>query len=175
MSQRPPEEMNTGDLIPLVYEELRALARRYLRAERTCDTLQPTALVHEAYIRLVGIDRMSWTGRPHFLAMAARQMRRILIEHARAAGAQKRGGRPQQVTLQDADALTEQRSLELIALDQALDKLERRSPRQASVAEARLFAGMTAAETAGVLKVSERTVKEDWRAARAWLSRELGG
>ena len=186
MSRTPPEdpearqdagpaEQDAAALIPLVYDELRALARRYLAQERENLTLQPTALVHEAYLRLIGIDRISWQGKLHFFAMAATQMRRVLIEHARAASAKKRGGRPRRITLADDNALTQQRSLELLALDEALEKLKRRSPRQASVAEMRLFAGMTAAETARVIGVSERTVKQDWRVARAWLTRELGG
>ena len=122
---------------------------------------------------MAGIDRIDWAGKTHFFAVAARQMRRILVEHARAAVAQKRGGKDQRVTLHDGHALTTERSLDLLVLEQALDRLTERSPRQARVAELRLFAGMGAKEAGMVLRVSERTAREDWRMARAWLSREL--
>jgi RNA polymerase sigma factor (TIGR02999 family) len=160
-------------LLPLVYDQLRRLARRYMRGERRGHTLEPTALVHEAYLRLQDLEHIDWKGKTHFYAMAARQMRRILVEHARAAGAQKRGAERQRITLSEEVALTPERSLDLIALDQALTALERQSRRQAQVAELRLFAGMSMAEVAESLAVCERTVKQDWRMARAWLSREL--
>jgi RNA polymerase sigma factor (TIGR02999 family) len=160
-------------MTPRVYGELRALARNYLKGERSDHTLQPTALVHEAYIRMAGIERIDWAGKTHFFAVAARQMRRILVEHARAATAKKRGGKQQRVTLHDSAILTPDRSLDLLALEDALNRLSERSERQGRVAELRLFAGMSAAETAQVLDVSERTAREDWRVGRAWLAREL--
>lgn len=176
MPRRPDDDgpnPEAAKLAPQVYRELRDLAGRYLQREGIYHTLQPTALVHEAYIRMVGIDRIDWAGKTHFFAVAARQMRRILVEHARAAVAQKRGGKRQRVTLHDSDALTRERSLDLLALEEALGRLDERSPRQARIAELRLFAGMGAKESGLVLKVSERTAREDWRVARAWLSREL--
>jgi len=164
---------DAAELTPQVYGQLRKLAGRYLQREGGYHTLQPTALVHEAYIRMAGINKIDWAGKTHFFAVAARQMRRILVEHARAAVAQKRGGKHQRVTLHDGHALTAERSLDLLVLEQALDRLAERSPRQARVAELRLFAGMGAKEAGVVLQVSERTAREDWRVARAWLSREL--
>jgi RNA polymerase sigma factor (TIGR02999 family) len=156
-----------------VYDELRDLADRYLRREGGYHTLQPTALVHEAYLRMVGIERVQWSSKTHFFAVAARQMRRVLVDHARAAVSQKRGGRRRRVTLNDGDALTRQRSLDLLALEEALGRLAERSPRQARAAELRLFAGMGAKESGLILRVSERTARDDWNVARAWLSREL--
>jgi RNA polymerase sigma factor (TIGR02999 family) len=166
------EPRAAAELAPLIYDDLRALARRYMQLERG-STLQPTALVHEAYMRLIDIDRIDWSGKTHFFAMAAIQMRRILVERARAASAHKRGGRPERVTLRDGLASPAEIPLDLLALDQALDVLARCSPRQCRVTELRLFGGLTVSETAHVLGVSERTVKQDWRVARAWLSTEL--
>jgi RNA polymerase sigma factor (TIGR02999 family) len=163
------------ELLPLVYRELRALAAHYLRGERPGATLQPTALVHEAYLRLVDQERIDWQGKTHFYAMAATQMRRILVERARARDAVKRGGGGRRVTLTEALASTADPSVELLALDQALVRLAARSPRQAQVAELRLFAGLLPRETALCLGVSERTIKEDWRVARSWLMKELAG
>ncbi|MCP3979110.1 MAG: sigma-70 family RNA polymerase sigma factor [bacterium] len=160
-------------LVPLIYDRLRALAGSYLKGEDCGHTLQPTALVHEAYVRMVDIDRVDWKGKTHFFAMAARQMRRILVEHARAANAQKRGAGRRRVTLHDDDALAEQNTLDLLALEQALERLSEASPRQARVAELRVFAGLQVKESAHILGVSERTIKQDWRVARAWLAREL--
>lgn len=162
-------------LVFLLYDELRRLARRYMRGERAGHTLQPTDLVHEAYLRLQRLEHISWHGENHFYAVAATQMRRVLVDHARAAASEKRGAGRQRITLHDDVALaTSERSIELIALDEALSALEKVSPRQARVAELRLFSGMGLAEIADVLEVSERTVKNDWRVARAWLSRALG-
>ena len=163
-----------GRLLPLVYQELRALAARYLRGERAGVSLQPTDLVHEAYLRLIELERMDWQGRAHFFAMAATQMRRVLVDHARAADAAKRGGRPARVTLSDDLATTHQRSVDFLVLDQALTRLGSRNERQGRVAEMRLFAGLEVKEVALYLRVSERTVKEDWRVARAWLLKEIG-
>lgn len=160
-------------LLPIVYEELRALAARYLRAERRGGSLQPTDLVHEAYLRLQANQRIDWKGRTHFFAMAATQMRRVLVDHARAASAEKRGGRPTRISLSDDMAVTPERSVEFLALDQALQRLSERHERQGRVAEMRLFAGLEVKEMALHLGVSERTVKEDWRVARAWLLKEI--
>jgi len=161
------------ELMPLVYAELRSLAARYLRGERPGATLQPTALVHEAYLRLIENERIDWQGKTHFFAMAATQMRRVLVEHARARAAKKRGAGGQRITLTEALARTPDPSLDLLALDQALTRLVARSPRQGRVAELTIFAGLFAREIAFSLQVSERTVKEDWRVARAWLMKEL--
>ena len=160
-------------LFPLVYDELRRLADRYLRDERADHTLQPTALVHEAFLRLNSSPKVEWRSDTHFLAMAATHMRRILVDHARAAGSQKRGSRPRRVTLGDEFAITEEQTLDVLVIDEALRRLEDRSSRQAKVVEMRLFSGMTVDEVAAALGVSERTVKGDWRVARAWLAREL--
>jgi RNA polymerase sigma factor (TIGR02999 family) len=136
--------------------------------------LQATALVHEAYLRLIENDRIDWQGKTHFKAMAATQMRRILVDHARARSAKKRGGgRP--ITLTETLLSTAKPSVDLLALDQALERLSSRSSRQGRVAELKLFAGLLTHEIALSLKVSERTVKEDWRVARAWLMKELSG
>ena len=163
-----------NELLPLIYDKLRALARRYMKQERGYRTIEPTALVHEAYLRLVDVTRVDWRGKNHFYAMAARQMRRILVERARAAGAQKRGGHAQRVTLRDGIGARAELSLDLLALDEALLLLAQESPRQSRVVELRLFAGMRVEEVAHVLGVSDRTVKQDWRVARAWLAAELG-
>jgi RNA polymerase sigma factor (TIGR02999 family) len=161
-------------LLPLVYDELRALAARYMRRERPEHTLQPTALVHEAYIRLIDISRIDWQGKTHFVAMAARQMRRVLVDHARAHRALKRGAARRTISLDENVAFTPGNVLDLLAFDEALDKLSRASPRQSRVAELRCFAGMSTRETAFILGVSERTARQDWMVARAWLLREIG-
>lgn len=162
-------------LLPLVYDRLRALAGRYLRGERPDHTLQPTALVHEAYVRMIDVKRIDWAGKTHFFAMAARQMRRILVEHARAVGAQRRGAGRRRVEMEDHLAVTAERSLEVLMLEEALSQLAARHERQAHVAELRLFGGMSVDETAQALGVSQRTVKRDWRVARAWLARAMSG
>ena len=167
---------NAADrLVPLIYDKLRVLARRYLNNERGYQTIEPTALVHEAYMRLVDITRVDWRGKNHFFAMAARQMRRILVERARAAGAVKRGAGAHRVTLKDEIGVRQQLPIDLIALDTALEKLSAVSPRQSRVVELRLFAGMLVEEISNVLGVSDRTVKQDWKVARAWLAAELSG
>jgi len=160
-----------GELMPLVYDELRQLAAHYMKGERGGHTLQATALVNEAYVRLIDITRIDWQGKTHFFAMAATQMRRILVDHARAKRAGKRGG--QKVTLNEADALDFGVSIDLLALDEALDKLAKKNARCCQVAELRLFAGLSVEETAYALGVSERTVKSDWRLARARLMQHL--
>ncbi len=161
------------ELTPLVYQELRVIARHLLNRERPGHTLQPSDLVHEAFIKLARQDRVDWKGRSHFFAVGAKHMRRILVDHARAHRAAKRGGDQQQVTLTDGVALTPDRALDPLILDDALEKLARENPRQCRVAELCCFAELEMKEIAYVLGVSERTVKRDWRVARAWLRREL--
>jgi len=161
-------------LLPRVYAELRALAAHYFRGERPGHTLQPTALVHEAYVRLLHIERIDWQGRTHFFATAAREMRRVLIDHARHRDADKRGGDFERVTLSDDVASAEDRTVDVIALDQAIDEVARNHPRRARVAELRIFGGLELLEIAESLGVSERTIKEDWRMARALIGRALG-
>ncbi len=160
-------------LLPLVYDKLRALAGTMMRDERPGHTLDATAVVHEAYLRLVEVNRIDWNGKTHFYAMAARQMRRVLIDHARQRRADKRGGDFRRVTLTENIARGEGPWTDVVALHEALKKLGDRNERRCRVAEMRLFAGLQNAEIANVLGVSERTVKEDWHMARAWLSREL--
>jgi RNA polymerase sigma factor (TIGR02999 family) len=161
------------ELLPVVYGELRALAGAYMKTERPDHSLTPTAVVHEAYIRLIDNDRIDWQGKTHFLAMAAVQMRRVLVDHARARGAEKRGGDRVRITLDSGVALIPGEAIDLLALNEALEKLERLSPRQASVVGLRFFGGLSVKEAAFQLDISERTVKEDWRFARVWLRREL--
>jgi RNA polymerase sigma factor (TIGR02999 family) len=159
-------------LMPLVHGELRQLARRYMARERPNHTLQPTALVNEAYLRLIEISRVQWRNRTHFLAMAARVMRRILVDVARAHRNGKRGGGVIKVGLDEAFAVAD-RPVELVALDEALRKLSAISPRQSQVVELHFFGGLTLEEAADVLEVSRDTVKRDWRFAKLWLLREL--
>jgi RNA polymerase sigma factor (TIGR02999 family) len=159
-----------GDrLFPILYDELRRLAARYMRRERRAHTLQPSGLVHEAYLRLAGAPDCDWHSRAHFFAIAARVMRQVLVDHARKRGAAKREG--QLVTLQDVDAPA--LPVELLDLDDALRELAALDPRQARVVELRFFGGLDVEETAEVLDLSARTVKREWRTARAWLQRRL--
>lgn len=160
-------------LIPLVYDELRRLAAHYMRQERPNHTLQPTALVNEAYLRLTAQPQIKWEDRAHFFGVAARLMRRVLMEYARAHGAQKRGALVHKFSLDEANDFSPERSRELIALDDALKGLEQVSPRQSRVVELRFFGGLSIEETAKVLGTSPRTVKRDWNVARAWLHGEL--
>ena len=160
-------------LLPLVYTELRRLAAHYMRAERAGQTIQPTELVHEAYLRLVGHDRISWQGRSHFLALAATSMRRILIDRARRKLAEKHGGGEEELHLEDLTLFSPNRSEELVALDDALKVLAEVSPRQSRIIEFRFFGGLTVEEIAAIEGISERTVKQDWRVARAWLHKEV--
>jgi RNA polymerase sigma factor (TIGR02999 family) len=164
-------------LIPILYDELHRIAHGRMRGERAGDTLGTTALVHEAYLELAGLDRMTWRDRAHFLAVAARAMRRVLIDHAVARGAQRREGERLAVPLEDvADflLLSNQHMDELLSLDDALERLFAVSERQCRVVECRFFAGMSVEETAEALRTSPATVKRDWIVARAWLHRELG-
>ena len=161
-------------LIPVVYDELRHIAHGQLRGERPGHTLTTTALVHETYLRLVKIEQVEWRDRAHFFAVAARVMRRVLIDYARARQRDKRGGAPVQVPLSEALNGLVQQPEDLLALEDALARLEVRSERQCRVVECRCFAGMSVEETAAALDTSPATVKRDWAFARAWLNRELG-
>jgi RNA polymerase sigma factor (TIGR02999 family) len=160
-------------LIPLVYRELRRIASAHLRHEAAGHSLQPTALVHEAYMRLIEIDRIDWQSRAHFFSIASSVMRRILIEHARANRADKRGGGAITLLIDEAVLASPGRPSELLALDDALNHLAQLDERQAKIVEMRFFAGMTEEETGDVLGISVRTVKRDWRVAKAWLYKEL--
>jgi len=162
-------------LVPILYDELRQIARRHMRAERADHTLDTTALVHEAYVKLVRLDRMSWQNRAHFLAMAAKAMRRVLVDHAVGRRAQKRGGVRQRVPLEDVAAPAGQPVETIVALDDALRRLEAVDARLSVVVECRYFGGMSVDETAQALDVSPATVKRQWSVARAWLNRELRG
>jgi RNA polymerase sigma-70 factor (ECF subfamily) len=159
--------------MPLVYGELRRLARQYMRRERHGVTLQPTALVNEAYLRLVDIQRVSWHDRAHFFAVSARVMRRVLVDMARTRGSLKRAGGVQRVTFDEGMIAANEWSVNLVALDDALGALAERDVRKSQVIELRFFGGLNVEETAEALHVSPRTVMRDWRLARAWLSREM--
>ncbi|HKY28379.1 MAG TPA: sigma-70 family RNA polymerase sigma factor [Pyrinomonadaceae bacterium] len=162
------------DLMPLVYHELRKLASGYLKAERRDHTLQPTALIHEAYVRLVDQEIPEWQNRAHFYGVAARLMRQILVDHARSRGAAKRGGEQVKLSLDDAPAVfTHEDTTGLLMLDEALKKLAALDERKARVVEMRAFGGMSVEDTAHALGVSEPTVKRDMRLAQAWLRREM--
>ena len=165
---------SVDSLLPVVYQELRRLAASYLRREKAGQTLQPTALVNEAYLRLLKDRPDRWQNRAHFCAIAAHSMRQILIERARARNAQKRGGARARVTLDDALIAGGDRSIDLIALDEALERLAQLDPEQARLIELRFFGGLTIEETAETMNISPATVKRHWTVARAWLARELG-
>jgi RNA polymerase sigma-70 factor (ECF subfamily) len=161
-------------LAPLVYGELRQMAHRYMRRENPGNSLQTTALVHEAYLKLAGVDGMDWNDRAHFFAVSAQMMRRILVDAARMRAADKRGGALARVDLNESVDGMEDRSAELVALDDALDALAAVDARKAQVVEMRFFGGLSVAETSAVLKISEPSVLRDWKLARAWLMREMG-
>lgn len=161
-------------LAPIVYDELRRLARYYLHRERPGHSLQATALVNEAYLRLVDYKRMRWGNRAHFFAVSAQLMRRILVDHARRHNL-KRGGGAQRVELEDIAVVGGGRAENLVALDDALQSLARMDARKARVVELRFFGGLSVEETAEVLQISQVTVMRDWSSARAWLYREMGG
>ena len=191
MQWRPPEALLAHDdvtrllhelgkdpaaaesLIPLLYAELRALAGKQMRSEREGHTLQPTALVHEAYMRLVGGQPVRWQDRAHFFAVAAGTMRRILVDHARRQGTAKRGGGRHRVTLHEGLAAEDEGEVDVLALEEALVRLREVDERAARVVELRFFAGLEIEEAAEVLDVSAGTIKRDWRFAKAWLAREL--
>ena len=185
--ERPVDDVSTllrawsdGDqsalerLTPIVYDELHRLARRQLRRERTGHSLQTTALVNEAYMRLVDYKRMQWQDRAHFFAVSSQVMRRILVEHVRRHNL-KRGGGVQHISLEEAAVVGGDQDADLVALDDAMNALERIDPRKVQVVEMRFFGGLSVEETAEVLRVSPVTVKRDWRGARAWLYRKLTG
>ena len=169
------DEAALEELLPLVEAELRRLARIYMAKERRGHTLQVTALVNEAFLRLVDAKGLRWQDRSHFLGISARLMRRVLVDHARARGYQKRGGGAERVTLTDALAIAPESSMNLIDLDRALEGLAVVDARKAKVVELRFFGGLSVEETAGVLHVSNDTIKRDWRLAKLWLLRELEG
>jgi RNA polymerase sigma factor (TIGR02999 family) len=162
-------------LIPLVYEELRRRAAAYLRKERPGDTLQPTALVHEVYLRLVRQDRAVWQNRAQFLGVAAQMMRRILVDRARARGMEKRSGKWERVTLDEQVALGEAPDVALLDLDCALTELAAFDARKSRIAELRVFGGLTLEESGHILQLSIATVEREWQAARAWLNARLSG
>jgi len=161
-------------LVPIVYEELHRQAQRYLQRETPGHTLQTTALVHEAYLRLVDQRQANWQNRAHFFGIAGQMMRRVLIDYARGKQAAKRGGGGIQVTLDDAMATAEARGIDLLELDEALSRLAELDSQQAKVVELRYFAGLGIEQTAEALQISPATVKREWAMARAWLKRELG-
>jgi RNA polymerase sigma factor (TIGR02999 family) len=173
-------QMSGGDrsaldrLLPLIYEELRAIARRTLRQERPDHTLTPTALVHEAFLKLVQLERVDWRGRAHFFGACSAEMRRILVSYARMRHANKRGGAAaRMVTLEDIIVAAHTRPGDVLSLDEALERLAALDPRQARIVEHRFFVGMTVDDTAEALGISPATVKREWALARAWLNREL--
>jgi RNA polymerase sigma-70 factor (ECF subfamily) len=160
-------------LIPLVYSELRKLAASYMRRERPDHTLQPTALVHEAYMKLLQQRSIEWQSRAHFYGIAAQIMRRILVDHARAHLREKRGGGQRPVFLDETVMFAPEHSHDLLKLDEALERLGQLDPRQSKIVELRFFAGLTVEETAELLEISPKTVKRDWSMAKAWLHGEL--
>jgi RNA polymerase sigma factor (TIGR02999 family) len=162
-------------LMPVVYKELRRLARHYLQQERRDHTLQSTALVHEAYVRLLGQSPPEWKSRAHFFGVAAKLMRQILVDHARNNKAAKRGGNSLKLTLQEGLVGHRGKDLDLLALDDALNHLAQLSPQQSHIVELRFFSGLTIEDTSEVLGVSPATVKRGWTTARAWLFREMSG
>jgi RNA polymerase sigma factor (TIGR02999 family) len=160
-------------LLPLVYEELRRLAHRHLRNERPEHTLQSSALVHEAYLRLVGQDFPQWEGRTHFFAIAAQLMRQILVDYARRHRASKRGSGVCMLTLDDVEAVPQRKDVDVVALNDALNSLAEIDPRQSQIVELRFFAGLSLEETSEAMGIGTATVQRDWTAARAWLHREI--
>jgi RNA polymerase sigma factor (TIGR02999 family) len=169
------DERALDKLLPLVDAELRRLARAYMGRERRGHTLQTTALVNEAFVRLVDARGLRWQDRAHFLGIAARLMRRVLVDHARARDSQKRGGGAHRVSLEDGMAVLSAPDVDVIALDRALDALAAVDPRKSRVVELRFFGGLSVEETAEVLHVSTDTIKRDWRLAKLWLLHELDG
>jgi RNA polymerase sigma factor (TIGR02999 family) len=174
LSQMSDGDVNAPEkLLPLVYDDLRRLAHVYLSKERSDHTLQATALVHEAYLRMVDWRNATWQNRAHFFSVAATVMRRVLVDHARRKRAEKRDGFGQKLSLDEAVSFAKEREVDLVALDDALSDLERIDPRQAKVVELRFFGGLTIEETAEVLRVSPATVKNEWTFAKAWLRTRL--
>ena len=173
MDWRNGDRTALDGLIPLVHQELRRLARHYLRGERIGHTLQPTALVNEDYLRLINYRDMQWQNRAHFFAVAAQLMRRVLVDHARGRNYAKRGGAQQRLSLSKADRFANKSDVDLVALDDALKTLAEMSEQQSRIVEFRFFGGLTIEETAAVLGVSHATVERDWKVARAFLRREI--
>jgi RNA polymerase sigma factor (TIGR02999 family) len=169
------DQQALDELTPLVYEELRQQAARYLRKERPNHSLQATALINEAFLRLIDVKDVQWQNRAHFFAIAANLMRRILVDHARRRDAEKRGGSQVCLTLDEELAWANEPDVDLLAIDEALDRLAIIDEQQARIVELRFFSGLTVEETATALGVSPKTVKRDWSVARAWLKREIGG
>jgi len=169
------EPRAADELLPLVYDQLRAAAQKQMAGERPDHTLQATALVHEAYVRLVGPHDVPWENRAHFYVAAAEAMRRVLIEHARKRGRIKRGGGLRRVPLTGQELANEADLEEILSVDAAIRRLEERDERMARIVRLRFFAGLSAKETADVLGLSDRTVRREWTLARAWLHRELSG
>ena len=167
------DERARDQLFPAVYEELRRMARRYMRRESPGHTLQTTALVNEAYLRLVDATSVSWQDRAHFFAVSAQIMRRILVDAARARAAAKRGGAAPRVRLDEVPDVSTERASELVAIDEALNSLLRIDPRKAQVIELRFFGGLSVEETSEVLKISPQSVMRDWKLSKAWMLREL--
>jgi RNA polymerase sigma-70 factor (ECF subfamily) len=173
------QSLNNGDskaadqLIPLVYSELRAIARECFLGQRASHTLEPTALVHEAYLKLVRAEEIDWQGRSHFFALSARAMRQILVDHARRKQRLKRDGGMTRIELRDDMAMSPQRDEDLLAVDEALNALEKLDPRQAKIVELRFFGGLTVQEVADYLHLSKRTVEREWTMIRAWLRQTL--
>ncbi|CAN5519827.1 sigma-70 family RNA polymerase sigma factor [soil metagenome] len=161
------------DLLPIIYDELRRIAASYLRRERSDHTLQPTALVNEAYMKMIDITQVSWQNKAHFIGVAANQMRRILVDHARRHNAEKRGGEFHIMTLNEEIDAADEQSADLIALDDALTELAKMDPTKAKIVELRYFGGLTTDETAEVLGVSSITVKRHWKITKAWLYGQL--
>lgn len=162
-------------LVPMVYDELRRLARYYLASQRSDHTLQSTAIVHEAYLRLAGRDSVHWENRSHFFAVAAQLMRRILVDHARKRNAAKRGGTHLTLVVDEAAEPSSQRELDLVALDDALKALAELDERQSRIVELRFFGGLSIEDTSRVLDISPATVKREWSTARAWLYAQISG
>ena len=172
---RAGDEQASADLFRVIYGELHKLAASYMRRERRGHTLQATALVNEAYIRLIGQHDVEWQSRSHFFGVAARVMRRVLLDHARRRQAAKRGGPHEQIRVQDSLLLSESQLDTVVAVDEALTRLEKIDPQQGRVVELRFFGGLDVEETAAVLGISAATVKREWHFARAWLQREFEG
>lgn len=172
---RGGDEAAFGKLIPLVQPELHRLAHHYMSRERAGHTLQTTELLDEAYLRLIDNTKRSWQNRTHFVAVAAQLMRRIMVDHARERQAVKRGAEAQKVSLDEAALVTETRSKELLALDEALERLAAQDRRKSQIVELRYFGGLTVEETAEFLQLSQRTVEREWNMAKAWLHRALSG
>lgn len=172
---REGDQSALDKLTPLVYDELRRIAHRYVRRERDEHTLQTTALVNEAYLRLAGAKQINWENRAHFFAVTAQVMRHVMVDYARRRLYAKRGGQRQQVPLEEAAAMSEQRADALVSLDEALQDLAKLDSRKARVVELRYFGGLSLEETAEVLEISLMTVRRDWRAAKAWLFKAVNG